>query len=359
MAKILLCWVFSIICLVVRVVPSFSGWEIAEDCGDTANILGVAFATQKNGAAVSEDGNRIMYSNDGGITWKPAKVDVDVSKHNLFDVVFSDTQTGWVVGSYDTSNPPGKRLSNLLKTMDSGASWVNQPLPDYIILGNPFRVWFDKSGNGWILPYGGHAIFRTSDEGKTWQQLIFREAHPTIKSSAGWIHMGWHIFDSKHLIICGQMGILIETKDGGEIWTAIETGFSDLKVEGLEDLYFSDEKNGWAVGEKGIILHTADGGKTWEKQNSGVPNALERVQFINGKIGYAVGPAIYSAGASADRYGVLLYTEDGGKNWKSVNPTTATLRGLFFLDAKHGWVVGGRGGSGSEPKVMILRYVED
>ncbi|GEM_PF-6178115 len=357
MGKTFLSMVFGITCLIVGMVPSFAGWEVAEDCGDTTNLLGVAFATQENGAVVSENGNRIMFSNDGGMTWKPAKVDVDLSRHNMFDVIFSDTKTGWAVGSYDTG--AGKRLANLLKTTDTGATWVNQPLPEDVVYSNPFRVWFDNKGNGWILTYGGHAIFRTSDEGKTWQQIIFREVHPTIKNNAGWIHTGWHVFDSKHLIICGQYGIIIETKDEGKTWTAIDTGLTDLTEEGLKDLFFSDEKNGWAVGQKGVILHTADGGKTWEKQSSGVPNSLERVQFINDKIGYAVGPAIYSAGASADRYGVLLYTEDGGKTWKNVNPTTASLRGLSVLDAKHAWAVGGKGGSASEPKVMVVRCIED
>jgi photosystem II stability/assembly factor-like uncharacterized protein len=353
-------WVINLVCFLAGAVPVAADWEVAEDCADTSNLRGVAFATPEKGMAFGEGGEKLIFSVDGGNTWQPAKVDIDYPKEKtgFFDGLFSDGLIGWVVGSYDTGNPPGQRVAYLLKTSDGGATWVNQPLPDFVTYGNPFRVWFDKAGNGWLLPYHGHGIFRTTDGGKAWQQLIFREAHPAVKANPGWLHLGFHVFDADHLMVCGQFGLLLETADGGETWSALETGQVDSAGVGLTDASFVDEKHGWVVGEKGLILHTADGGKTWEKQASGVTNDLERVQFVNERVGYAVGSAVYQGSAHARFNGVLLYTEDGGKTWKNINPTSASLLGLCVLDAQHAWAVGGRGGSGSEPKVMIIRYGE-
>ena len=56
--------------------------------------------------------------------------------------------------------------------------------------------------------------------------------------------------------------------------------------------------------------------------------------------------------------GVLLATTDGGKTWTNQSPVHSSLAGLFFLDARHGWAVGGRGG-GFETPMMILRCVQE
>ena len=47
-----------------------------------------------------------------------------------------------------------------------------------------------------------------------------------------------------------------KTMDGGQSWDAQETGAEDV----LEDIFFLDDKHGWAVGENGLILYTSNGG---------------------------------------------------------------------------------------------------
>lgn len=313
-------------------------WEVADDCADACNLLGVAFVTYEKGVAVGDNGD-IIYSEDGGITWKPAKVNVNtVGIVNLSDICFSDDKTGWIVGAEGPS-----RTTWLLKTTDSGISWVKQRTEEIGTDGS--RIWFDDKGNGLILTYGGSNIYSTNDNGITWNKI-------SLDPRVSGMHRGWHIFDEKHIIISEEEGLLAETEDIGKNWKIIETGFNDFTSS---DVFFSDDKkNGWIVGDKGRILHTANYGKTWYEQKSGIKNYLDRVQFIDNNTGYIVGMAIYRQSACADYNGVLLYTEDGGENWTNINPTSATLRGLFFLE-KHGWAVGGKGGSGSEPKVMILR----
>ena len=43
----------------------------------------------------------------------------------------------------------------------------------------------------------------------------------------------------------------------------------------------------------------------------------------------------------AGERGIVLTSDDEGKTWKQAKvPTRATLTGVYFVDDKHGWVVG-------------------
>lgn len=77
----------------------------------------------------------------------------------------------------------------------------------------------------------------------------------------------------------------------------------------LNDLFFTDNQNGWVVGINGTILHTTNGGATWQLQNSGSTEPLQCVFFANNSIGWA-------AGGSSNA--LLLSTNNGGLIWTSM-----------------------------------------
>lgn len=62
-----------------------------------------------------------------------------------------------------------------------------------------------------------------------------------------------------------------------------------------------------AVGERGHIIYSTDG-KTWQQANVPVNVLLTAVDFVNEKVGFAVG-----------HDATLLTTADGGENWQVVN----------------------------------------
>ena len=78
---------------------------------------------------------------------------------------------------------------------------------------------------------------------------------------------------------------------------------ADWEVE-FRDVFFFDAKHGWVIGEKGTILYTEDGGKNWKTQNSGTEARLNKMQFIDEKQGWVVG-----------NEGTFLRTKNGGKKW--------------------------------------------
>lgn len=95
---------------------------------------------------------------------------------------------------------------------------------------------------------------------------------------------------------------------------------------------FMTPNNGWVAGEYGIILYTDDGGKSWELQESGTWEDIKSIAFINDRIGWAVG-----------KEGSIIHTEDGGKRWEPQKNVKASLHKVFFLNEKEGWTVGDNG----------------
>jgi photosystem II stability/assembly factor-like uncharacterized protein len=162
----------------------------------------------------------------------------------------------------------------------------------------------------------------------------------------------------------GTHGVIIVTTDGGESWTQATVPASVT----LTGVHFPTPESGWAVGHDGLILHSADGGMNWEKQLDGhelneqiisvaeriveqVRSELEELQADETADEYALEDAEFMLeeaefmleGAMDDTaagpvrplldvwfrneqegfvigsYGMLLHTEDGGKNWLLVS----------------------------------------
>ena len=76
--------------------------------------------------------------------------------------------------------------------------------------------------------------------------------------------------------------------DGGVIWSAqarTRPRTSTTRTSSTRD-------DGWIVGDQGVILHTTDGGATWTPQTSGVTDDLAGVTFVDAQHGWAVGGTI-------------------------------------------------------------------
>ena len=109
-------------------------------------------------------------------------------------------------------------------------------------------------------------------------------------------------------------------------WTSQNSGVPNH----LKSVKFVDISTGIAVGSAGIILKTIDGGDSWSAMNSGDRNNLNEVYFINRTTGWICG-----------ENGIILKTNDGGENWTPQNSgTSLNLESIYFYDANRGWAVG-------------------
>jgi photosystem II stability/assembly factor-like uncharacterized protein len=117
--------------------------------------------------------------------------------------------------------------------------------------------------------------------------------------------------------VVGTKGIILHTSDGGKNWEIQDSGLLDpvknfdrfmCEDVALNRVHFVDPYYGWVCGEWGIIIRTKDGGNSWEILNTGIDKTLFDLDFVNRKLGIAVGID-----------GIVLRTLDGGDTWKKLS----------------------------------------
>jgi photosystem II stability/assembly factor-like uncharacterized protein len=111
---------------------------------------------------------------------------------------------------------------------------------------------------------------------------------------------------------------------------------SPTNASGLNDLYFIDANNGFAVGDSGKVYKTTNGGDSWTMQTSGVTVNLNAVHFVSLQKGFAVGNS-----------GKIISTTNGGTNWTTyTNSTAIDFKDIDFNNPDSGVVVGTYSGGG-------------
>lgn len=109
----------------------------------------------------------------------------------------------------------------------------------------------------------------------------------------------------------------------------VETTPWILDDASLRAVRFYDADRGWAVGDFGAIFSTVDGGTNWIRRESGVRCKLLDVVFRSPKAGFAVGGWVETdTGLSR---GVLLRTSDGGETWNTVPTELAMLNRVWVM----------------------------
>jgi photosystem II stability/assembly factor-like uncharacterized protein len=151
-----------------------------------------------------------------------------------------------------------------------------------------------------------------------------------------------------------------------------------------DDIWFIDPNTGWAVNSDGSIIKTSDGGQSWVVQQSTPGVYLRCVGFANSNVGWVgtltrnrrlfhtvdggtswnmVSPlpveapvAVCGLSVVSDRIVYasgtnrptdvprMMKTVDGGATWTAwdMSAHASILIDTYFVDALHGWVVGGK-----------------
>jgi photosystem II stability/assembly factor-like uncharacterized protein len=221
--------------------------------------------------------NQIARTSDGGFSWSVQFFDPG---HTLFlrDIFFSDAGHGWAAGR-DT----------VVRTIDGGINWIKQPVGDM----SPFALFFIDQQTGWMVGEAGK-IMKSTDGGVTW----------TLKPSGTGAELhcvtftdpnnGWA---AGYRTSAGFYSVVLRTTDGGETWDYQELPGGQW----LYSISFPDSLNGWISGSYGHIFHTSDGGTTWNQQDNLTGSYLYNISFVNANTGWATGS-----------YGTVLKTTNGG-----------------------------------------------
>jgi photosystem II stability/assembly factor-like uncharacterized protein len=251
--------------------------------------------------------------------------------------------------------------------VDAATTWMAQDAS-----GAAGPAWLDSitfvdATHGWAVGYksdssgnpAGGLILVTSDGGATWQAQDASSAGGDAEFySVSFVDAkhGWVVGDESDSSGVYMGSVVLATRDGGATWHAQSRTGNNAE---LYSVTFVDAKHGWAVGHKdvsnngnpvGLILATSNGGATWRAQDAssaGSGVGLDSVSFVDAVHGWAVGGRGDDNGDSVD--GVILATSDGGTTWQAQDASSAGsptgLNAVSFVDATHGWAVGARGGS--------------
>jgi photosystem II stability/assembly factor-like uncharacterized protein len=195
----------------------------------------------------------------------------------------------------------------------------------------------------------GDGVYRSEDGGKSWKNMGLKHSE----------HIGKIIVDprdSNKVFVAAQGPLwgpggdrgLYKTTDGGKSWKQVlkiseHTGVTDLAIdpEAPDTMYaasYQRERHVYTVidgGPESAIYKSTDGGETWNKLKSGLPtNDM-------GKIGLAVAPSnpnyVYAYIEGQDGKGGIFRSTDKGATWERRNPydTTAQYYAEIFVDPKN------------------------
>lgn len=211
----------------------------------------------------------ILWSDDGGASWRQASVPVSVS---LTALRFTSARDGWALGHSGV----------LLRTRDGGQSWARQmdgkqaaalvldaakaagaqgpalAEAERMVADGPSKPFLDlhffDPQNGLLIGAFG-MVFATADGGQSWQPAQQRLANPQGK------HLYAIAGDGATCVIAGEQGAVFRSTDRGRTFTTHATGY--------EGSYFGAlalaPRSALVFGMRGNVRRSDDAGATWQK----------------------------------------------------------------------------------------------
>ncbi|MGI9285699.1 MAG: YCF48-related protein, partial [Pseudomonadales bacterium] len=232
-------------------------------------------AAGKRLVAVGERGI-IIYSDDDGKQWQQASVPVS---HALTAVSFANEERGWAVGHSGV----------ILHSSNGGETW---------------KVQFDGS-----------------DANKAWLKFMNKRVAMLQEQ----VDAAKPATDAQQAVAIDpeQPDLALQLEDAQyaveDAEEAVKTGPNDPFL----DVWFSDEKNGFAVGAYGMLYRTSDGGLKWRLQADKIEN-VDRYHYYS--LAASDDGTLYLSGET----GILFRSKNGGDKWEALpTPYDGSLFGTM------------------------------
>ncbi|OBY55598.1 YCF48-related protein [Pseudomonas sp. AU12215] len=247
--------------------------------------------------AVTRAGNRlvsvgqrghILYSDDGGSHWRQAEVPVS---SDLTAVYFPTPNEGWAVGhdgvvlhSADGGIHWGRQLDGRQIGQLMLDYYAAHPQPDNATwleqarrfkeegADKPFLdLWFRDANEGFVVG-AFNLILHTRDGGRTWEPWNHRVDNPQA------LHLTAIAASGDDLFIVGEQGLLLrlshQQEGQQERFVALPSPYagSFFGVVARPGLVF-------AYGLRGHAVRSVDGGESWSAVDTGLPVSLTAANF--------------------------------------------------------------------------------
>ena len=244
-------------------------------------------------------GGGLFKTTDGGSTWTPV-TDGQVGSASVGAVAMAPSDPDIVYIGMGEVQLRANVLQGdgVYRSDDAGKSWRHLGLADTHAIGrirvhptDPDRVYVAALGH----PFGPNperGVFRTTDGGRTWEKVLFRDEHT------------------------GAVDLVMDPSD------------PDVLYATLWQVYRKPWRL-WSGGEGSGIFKSTDGGDTWGEltRNPGLPAG------VLGKITVTVSgadPDRVWANVEAERGG-LYRSGDGGRSWELVNGHRDIWQRAFYF----------------------------
>jgi photosystem II stability/assembly factor-like uncharacterized protein len=233
-------------------------------------------------------GGGVWKSTDGAMTWSPVFDHEGTGSIGSLAIAPSDRNTIYVGTGEACIRGNISQGDGVYKTLDGGKTWKNVGLRDTRAIGkviinptNPDIVFVAALGH----PYGPNTergIFRTTDGGKTWDKVLYKD------ENTGGIDVAFDPHNSNILFAA--------------LWQARRTSWN------LND-----------GGPGSGLYRSNDGGATWKRlEEHGLPKGPY------GRVGIAVAAnsdRVYALIEAKNPNGGLYRSDDGGESWDFINPS--------------------------------------
>ncbi|MGH8363134.1 MAG: WD40/YVTN/BNR-like repeat-containing protein, partial [Gammaproteobacteria bacterium] len=285
----------------------------------------------------------IFKSTDGGQTWKQVLyvndetggADISIDAHNpriLFASMWQAYRRPWTF----SSGGPG---SGLYKSTDGGETWTNISKHPGLPTGILGKIGVSVSGADpnriyAIIEAQEGGVFRSDDDGATWQRLF----HGPELTQRAWYYMRIYA-DPRNadVVYAPEVDGLFKSVDGGASFTPLDTPHGDNHV-----LWINPEHPQIMVeGNDGGATVSYDGGKSWSSEDN-QPTA----QIYHATVDNEFPFHIYGAQQDNSSIDIANRGEGGGIGLRDWQPSAGGESGWIVPDPANPCVVYGGGYSG-------------